>query len=305
MSSTALSLAANAATVSFARNQEPQAVILNYGHQTPRDEKSAGGHKGKSKRAPKPEAPANAEKVLRSFNTWAFKREQPSDQHMMLRFISRAIDRQEPVKFVLYWGKGPRNEAGEPEVQCLDYLANLASHVKSVYAPGAAIKLILTDTHAGLNGHSPENIRCYFDDIKNLAGQRGFETCWLGHLVEAAGSFAIAAPLDDMIPAETVTSLIASAGKWYRGGGTVEEGALKYLRMNLIELRVVERAFPDAIFVTFNGSGLRSIFPQQLPIFYMYSLRRGFGVKPWFLPAESGKSESHADLEHTIPPDAA
>ena len=33
----------------------------------------------------------SAAKVLRSFNTWAFKREQPADPHLMLQFVSEAI----------------------------------------------------------------------------------------------------------------------------------------------------------------------------------------------------------------------
>lgn len=53
-----------------------------------------------------------------------------------------------------------------------------------------------------------------------------------------------------------------------------------------IEKQAVETAFPDAIFVTFNGSELRPLFPDRMPIFYMYSVRRGVAVKPWFMPAE-------------------
>src|SRR5262249_39787820 len=58
-------------------------------------------------------------------------------------------------------------------------------------------------------------------------------------------------------------------------------------RMNMQEKRAVERAFPSSIFITFNGSLLRALFPEQLPVFYRYSLRRGTSVKPWFLPDEA------------------
>jgi hypothetical protein len=121
------------------------------------------------------------------------------------------------------------------------------------------------------------------------AKQRGFETCLLSHLVKAAGDIRPAVPLDEVVTAQTLASLVASAQKWYRGNATPEEGALTYLRMNLIEQRAVEHAFPRSIFVTFNGSDLRCLFPTKLPIFYMYSLRRGVSVKPWFLTAESEK----------------
>src|SRR5438128_12240486 len=44
-----------------------------------------------------------ADDVLRSFNTWAFKREQPADLQRMREIISSAIGLEQPVSFVLYW----------------------------------------------------------------------------------------------------------------------------------------------------------------------------------------------------------
>jgi hypothetical protein len=57
--------------------------------------------------------------------------------------------------------------------------------------------------------------------------------------------------------------------------------------MNMVETHAVELAFPGSIFITFSGSELRRLFPEHLPIFYMYSVRRGISVKPWFLPADA------------------
>lgn len=242
---------------------------------------------------------ANAEKIIRAFNTWAFKREQPSDPQLMLQTVANACAAAEPIHFVLYWGKGPRHRACAHEAHCLDFLGGLASRIAAVYAPGAALTLILTDTHAGLNGHCREDIERYFDDIKAAAAERGFGTCWLGDLVRAADA-ATTAPTEEPVPGEMLTSLVASARKWYHGPATAQEGALAYLRMNLIERRVVESAFPGKIFITFNGSELRGLFPRKLPIFYMYSLRRGVSVKPWFLPAEPAQPDANAGQENSL-----
>jgi len=171
-------------------------------------------------------------------------------------------------------------------------VAAFAQRVRGVYEPGAAIKLILTDTHAELNGYAPHGVREYFAEVDAGAGERGFETCFLSQLTQAAEGVDACDTNDDLVPEQTLQRLSAGAQKWYRGGGTAGQGALKYFQMNMIEKRAVERAFPRSIFVTFNGSDLRSLFPDYLPIFYMYSLRRGVGVKPWFLPApETGNSE--------------
>jgi hypothetical protein len=237
-----------------------------------------------------------AETVLRSFNTWAFKREQPADPQLMLRMISEAISLGEPVSFILYWGKGPRCRLGEPDIDCLDYLGALAQRVRKVYEPGAAVKLIFTDTHAKLNGYAPLGVREYFAEVEACAGERGFETCVLSQLTRSAAAVAARAASDDIVPEETLQRLSASARKWYRGDGTAGQGALKYFQMNMIEKRAVELAFPRSIFVTFNGSDLRSLFPDYLPIFYMYSLRRGVSVKPWFLPAPEADNSASVDL---------
>jgi L-tyrosine isonitrile synthase len=227
----------------------------------------------------------SAETVLRSFNTWAFKREQPADPQLMLRMIAELVALGEPVSFVLYWGKGPRCRLGEPDIESLEYLGALARRVREAYPPGAAFKLIFTDTHAELNGHTAHSAREYFAEIGAFAGERGFETCFLSELTRSAETAANCPASDEIVPEETLQRLSASARKWYRGDGTAGQGALKYYQMNMIEKRAVELAFPRSIFVTFNGSDLRSLFPNRLPVFYMYSLRRGFSVKPWFLPA--------------------
>jgi L-tyrosine isonitrile synthase len=225
---------------------------------------------------------------MQAFNTWAFKREQPSDPKMLLAAVARSVLRSEPVPFVMYWGKGPRCRIDAPDIACLDHLAAFAQRIGAVYEPGAAIKLILTDTHAQLNGHLPRAISRYFADIDLGARQHGFETCWLGDLTRAAGPQAESDPAGDaVLTSEMLAHLAKSAMKWYRGEGTAEDGARTYYRMNMVERRAVEIAFPDAVFMTFNGSNARWLFPNSMPIFYMYSLRRGFSVKPWFLPAEA------------------
>ena len=55
-----------------------------------------------------------AEKVLQTFNTWAFKREQPDNPLLMLQLIAHSIAAGEPIPFVLYWGKGPRSAMTRP-----------------------------------------------------------------------------------------------------------------------------------------------------------------------------------------------
>jgi hypothetical protein len=234
----------------------------------------------------KPVPKVSPENVLRAFNTWAFKREHPSDPQLILHVIAEVVAHEQPVPFVVYWGKGPRCQIDEHDVKCLDYLAAFASRVSAVYAPGALMKLIFTDTHARLNGYTDLGIRTYCGAIEAQAHRRGFETCTLSKLIETTQAKA-EDYLDDKVPEDMLAKLSASAMKWYHGADTVERGAVTYFHMNMIEKRAVELAFPNAIFATFNSSKFRILFPKRMPIFYMYSLQRGTSVKPWFLPADT------------------
>jgi hypothetical protein len=233
-----------------------------------------------------PSASERVRAVVAAFNTWAFKREQPSDAAALAQAVTAAIAARKPVPFVLYWGKGPRQTVEGPERSCMEFLARFGARVRSAYAGGADICLICTDTHARLNGHSEESINRYFGALDDLAGAHGFRTQRLGAIVEAFGGRDCA-----MTSAEpdVLAALEKCAAKWYRGEGASADGARRYFRLNMTEKQAVAAAHPGSIFITFNGSEFRSLFPDTLPIFYMYSLRRGVSVKPWFIDATSGQ----------------
>ena len=110
-----------------------------------------------SNRAPQnPQAKKDLpEQILRAFNTWAFKREQPSDPQLMLQVIAEAVARKQPVPFVFYWGKGPRCKIDDPDRQMPGLSGGLRSAgLRRLRSPGASMQLIFTDTHARLNGYS-------------------------------------------------------------------------------------------------------------------------------------------------------
>jgi L-tyrosine isonitrile synthase len=250
--------------------------------ETARDSGRALANRSLKKPAPK----VSPENILRAFNTWAFKREHPSDPQLTLRVIAEAISHNQPIPFVAYWGKGPRCDIDEHDLKCVDYLAAFASRISAAYAPGALMKLIFTDTHARLNGYTDLGIRTYTGAVEIEAHQRGFETCTLSQLIQTTQAKA-EDYLDDNVPQDMLEKLCASAMKWYHGPDSVERGAVTYFHMNMIEKRAVELSFPKAIFATFNSSKFRILFPKRMPIFYMYSMQRGMSVKPWFLPADA------------------
>lgn len=235
-----------------------------------------------SRRTPALHPSPSIKQVLAAFNTWAYKREQASDPQLLERVVERAAIAGQPIPFVLYWGKGPRSALARPDDACLDYLASMAARIEAVYPAGAAINLLLTDTHARLNRHGDGAIESYFGDIATAAAARGFASRRLSAVVEAHPDTQ-AAGTDSAVDPAVLDHLTQSASKWYRGEGSARYGAIQYYALNMSEKRAVEAAYPHAIFITFNNSDFRVMFPDGLPIFYMYSLRKGFAVKPWFI----------------------
>ena len=231
------------------------------------------------------------ENALKSFNSWSFKREQPDAIDLMRKRVGARVADAQPVSFVLYWGKGPRDVLADPDLQCLRFLSTMAQRIKDAHAPGAAIKLIFTDTHAELNGHSRQAALGYFDSVLNRATEFGFAGCLLGDLVAEATRTPGFAVSEQEPETDVLEKLHACARKWY-GGEDSLQGAKTYYQANMVEKLAVELAFPDSIFVTFNGSEFRSLFPARMPIFYMYSTKRGCAVKPWFVAAPAETAEA-------------
>ena len=228
--------------------------------------------------------------VLQSFNTWAFKRQQPTEPELLLHSVISSVSRSEPISFVLYWGKGPRSGIGVPEKMCLHYLAQMTQRIRCAYPQGARITLIMTDTHAEHNGYSPSRIAQYYAEVALAASEHNYRSVSLRSIVEA-GRCRIRAELETP-SAAILEKLEPCAAKWYRGQNTIANGAEDYFRMNMLEKRAVELAYPGSIFITFNSSEYRELFPSALPVFYMYSMRKGNSVKPWFVDVEQSRSRT-------------
>ncbi len=162
----------------------------------------------------------------------------------------------------------------------------MSRRIEAVYSPGAAFTLIMTDTHAAHNGHPKASVLGYFDGVANAASEYGFSTCLLSELVGIADKVHPQSGTREPGP-EILASLERCAQKWYRGDGSVTSGAAIYYKMNMSEKRAVELMFPTSIFVTFNGREYREMFPPSLPVFYMYSMRKGNSNKPWFEPCDA------------------
>jgi hypothetical protein len=228
-------------------------------------------------------AEVDAHAIVDQFNTWYFKREQPKRIDLLIQRVVSAINAQQPVPFILYWGKGDRDIIGNPERQAINFLEELDGRVKELYQPGCSFTLILTDTHAKLNGFSEESIQKYYQQIESLAKEYNFNIQYISQLtalnydalVEDAKNLTINQPLHDL--------LINMSKKHFKRSENYELGAILYYLQNQIEKKIMDQTYSNTIFITYNGSELNDILPDNMPIFYMYSLQKGVSIKPWFI----------------------
>lgn len=217
---------------------------------------------------------------MRAFNTWNFKRSQPSDYDLLVARCTEAIDLRLPIPFVLYWGRGPRTKIGEPEKRSISFIRSLQERIVPIYALGAKFTLVLTDTHAALNGYEEEETTGYFNSVIDYSKHLGFEHRRMSEILSCNLSFPMPSSLSLEEP--LAQRLTLSATRHFKGKGTPRQGAAAYYLQNQAERFAIAQEFPSAIFVTFNGKEFRSLFPESMPIFYSYSLCKGCSKKPWF-----------------------
>lgn len=223
-----------------------------------------------------------AENILQTFNTWQYKREQPSSLEMVAEVIKNNIAQKNPIKFVMYWGKGKKETSNDKEEKALTYLYKMLSKVESIYPVGFNLVIVFTDTHARLNGYTEKEIKRYYDSVKKLSSKYNFNFLYLSELVEYKEEVLLEKVEDIKIHPKLMDSLINSSKKHFKKEKDFVLGAKLYYLQNQIEKKVIDETFSDSIFLTYNSNELDGILPEQIPIFYMYSLKKGTSIKPWF-----------------------
>ena len=224
-----------------------------------------------------------AEKILKVFNVRKFKREKSHTEESLIKSISECVKEKEPIKFVMYWGKGDRNAVATPDLKAIKSLLDFCETTKKEYEHGFELTLIFSDTHAAINGYDPGGVKAYFDSVKSEVAKYGVKAIHLSDLVKYDEVKLLSQSDSLEIETNLFRLLKESSQKHCRNfKSDYEIGAKVYYLQNQLEKQEVEKRFKDYIFLTYNGSELNEILPMKLPIFYMYPIKRGSSDKPWF-----------------------
>lgn len=223
-----------------------------------------------------------AHNILEVFNTWQYKREQPNTTQKILESILKNIQKKRPIPFVMYWGKGKKKTANTKEKEALAFLHKMLGGIKNIYPPGFTVKIIFTDTHATLNGYNENEIKQYYDSVSYLKTKYNFNFLYLSELVEYKEEVLLEKVEDIKINPKLMNSLINSSKKHFKKEKDFVLGAKLYYLQNQIEKKIIDKTFSNSIFLTYNSNELDGILPEKIPLFYMYSLKKGTSIKPWF-----------------------
>jgi len=203
------------------------------------------------------------------------------DSPAMLRLRDLAVAGL-PVQLVLYWGIWQRASVGAGEYRFLERLNVLTRAIAANLKVPCELKVIVTDTHAQLNGVPNDVIEAYVASATAAAASVGARADRLSMLMADAPAVPANESPHDFTPPQKWqrlrTILATQAGKLF---ADAEDRAAAYELANLREGGAVLRAFPLGIFL---NTGLPELRPMlcSLPTIHIYTGSGQKTRKPWF-----------------------
>ncbi len=230
-------------------------------------------------------------KIFTALTARKFRRNPPFDEAALRSRIQAAIMTGAPLEFLMFWGCGARVQRSPADLGALAALHELMEEPKRLPHITTRVHVIFTDLHAAANGHSPAHRSGYFAEMEDAAGdldavfERESEV-WARHgLTEAAvAAFEQTDAFEDYWQNFPLRDKFIEQATRHSAQVDSAAAGRHYLATCRMERVMLERAYPEAIFLTYNGPEFNECFPA-LPTLYVYPGHRGRTVKPWFIEA--------------------
>jgi hypothetical protein len=229
------------------------------------------------------------EDIFKALTARKFRRNPPFDEAGLRARIEASVIAGAPLEFLAFWGCGPRDHCAAPDLAALAALRELLAEPKRLPHITTRLTLVFTDLHASSNGRSETHRNSYFRAIEDASAGMDvvFEresAVWARqglteadvHRFEQTDEFEAywrGFPLRDKFAVQA-----SRHSTWADQAASGRH----YLATCRMEREVFLRAYPDAVFLTYNGPEFNDCFPA-LPTLYIYPGPRGPTVKPWFV----------------------
>lgn len=193
-----------------------------------------------------------------------------------------------PLACVAYWGIGLKHQADGADRRAIAFMELQVARLAGAVGVKHSITLIITDTHAAINGIPAAQSDEYVDSITAISadiGARVERMSAVCNTARDATSFELCDELEeidyafDRLPESVRKELIASARR--RSSGDAERSARRYVMLSAIEAPTVRARFLDNMLLTYQPPHLAWLLPA-LPTLYMFVDERRTTRRPWF-----------------------
>ncbi len=207
----------------------------------------------------------------------------PRNEEKMRGVIRGNVGTKKPIRFFMLWGVWRKNGVDNTDFEAVGILDELLMGIRAVHGPGASLTIVLTDSHAELNGVEKKDIYgydSYMANFERYARLKGYDTKRLSEILGKVNVGGVAEEAEKIEGSEIWENLASSAERYYSGENKLD-GARAYVRRRLAEKPMLAKIFDGSIFLTYNGPRYDALAPD-LPTLYIISNRKRESRKPWF-----------------------
>jgi asparagine synthase (glutamine-hydrolysing) len=233
--------------------------------------------------------PGPEDEIVRLLSSKQYSRDVPYREDELRHKVRAAIEKQEPIKLVGFWGASNKNEVNMADLEAIQQLETLKHDVNQRHDPGLEITLILSDHHARLNGFDENEYQKYLHDIEAVLNKADVRTVSLSTMWRRW-------KIRDDVLKSRQERLESENKNWWNDvliKNFLEESAEKIARqkdhrkaaqryyvMRRIEAEKMRREYKDAIFFTYSSDQYQPIFPDMATL-YLW-VKKGTSHSPWF-----------------------
>jgi hypothetical protein len=232
------------------------------------------------------ESSQKAEKIFNIFKDKKLFRDKPFKEIIVKRKIVEAIEKNEPIKVVGYWGVEKR-KIGNPETEAMRTLKTIKTKIQKTN-PQCEIILIFTDLHGEINNLSKSLITGYYKTVKDLSRKFGFKMILLSDIWKE----------NNVNPDDVFENNKEKLSEWWQKHPLKEkliksadrhshrdnrnESAKLYALASEFDSKFIKDKYKNSIFFTYNSSTWQKILPK-LPTLYLWGVGKDKITKPWHL----------------------
>lgn len=233
--------------------------------------------------------PGAEDAIVKLLSSRQYSRDVPYREDELRHKVRAAIEKQQPIKLVGFWGASDKTEVDMADLEAIQQLEALKHEVDQRHEAGLEIMLILSDHHARLNGFSEKEYQKYLHDIETILNKADIRTTSLSTLWRR---WKIR---DDVIQSrqqrfETenknwwndvlVKNFLEESAKKIARQKDNRKAAQRYYIMRRLEAEKMRREFKDAVFFTYSSDQYQIIFPDMATL-YLW-VKKGTSHSPWF-----------------------